>query len=92
MIGAKINQVQIPFAVNQKLVEKLMITESLASEYVFEYKRFIVMAACGKYMVSPSEQVDHVWHLHQQCTKEYREFSNEVFGTLFKHEPSSGGK
>ena len=83
---------QIPRAVNQKLVEKLMINQSLAAEYVLEYKRYLVMAACGRYMVSPSEQVDHVWHLHQLCTKEYREFSYEVFGTLFKHEPSSGGK
>ena len=84
-IGVKVNSILIPRDVSQKLVEKLMMSESLAAEYILEYKRFIVMAACGRYMVSPSEQVDHVWHLHQLCTREYREFSIEIFGTLFKH-------
>ena len=71
---------------------KLLITETLAREYVQEYKKFLIMAACSQFMVSPSEQVDHVWHLHQQCTQEYREFCNNVFGTYFKHQPSFGGK
>lgn len=69
-----------------------MITESLAKEYVLEYKRFLVMAACSQFMVSPSEQVDHVWHLHQLCTVEYRNFCNQVFGTYYKHQPSGGGQ
>jgi hypothetical protein len=32
-----------------------MMTQSLALEYVHEYKKFLLMAACGRYMVSPSE-------------------------------------
>lgn len=71
---------------------KLMISESLALEYVNEYKKFLIMAACSQYMISPSEQVDHVWHLHQLCTKEYRDFCVQVFGTYFKHTPSMGGR
>lgn len=43
-------------------------------------------------MVSPSEQVDHVWHLHQTHTKEYREDCNKIFGGLFNHCPALGGK
>ena len=43
---------------------KLMITESMSKEYIKEYKRFLIMASCSQFMVSPSEQVDHVWHLH----------------------------
>ena len=80
-----ISKLKIPEMVNKKLVSKLLITQSLAEEYVAEYKRFLLMAACSKFMVSPSEQVDHVWHLHQICTKEYRDFCFEVFGQAFKH-------
>lgn len=53
-------------------MSKLMISESVAKEYVLEYKRFLIMGECSKYLIAPSEQVDHVWHLHQSCTHEYR--------------------
>lgn len=82
----------VPDQVYKKLKGKLMISDSLVIEYVKEYKKFLVMAACSQYTVSPSEQVDHVWHLHQQCTQEYRDFCNAFFGTYFKHTPSMGGK
>ncbi len=45
----------MPKEVKEKLRVKLMLSESLADEYILEYKRFMVMAACGRYMVSPSE-------------------------------------
>jgi hypothetical protein len=43
-------------------------------------------------MVSPSEQVDHAWHMHQLFTTQYRQNSVSVFGRLFKHLPALGGK
>jgi hypothetical protein len=59
-----IENIGIPKRVTDKLVSKLLLTQSMAQEYVVEYQRFLIMAACSKFMVSPSEQVDHVWHLH----------------------------
>ena len=47
-----------------KLCQKLQITPSFATQYNLEYKKFILMAICSKQMLTPSEQVDHVWHLH----------------------------
>ena len=43
-------------------------------------------------MVSPSEQVDHAWHLHQLFTAQYRRDTFGIFGRLFKHLPALGGK
>lgn len=50
------------------------------------------MASMNKTMVSPSEQVDHVWHLHQTFTAKYREDMYKIFNRLFKHMPALGGK
>jgi len=33
--------------VTDKLASKLMITQSMAEEYVIEYQRFIIMASCS---------------------------------------------
>ena len=47
MLAKKISTEQIPPLVYSKLMMKLMISESLAREYVEEYKRFLIMAACS---------------------------------------------
>ncbi len=43
-------------------------------------------------MLSPSEQVDHVWHMHQTFTAQYRNDCFNLFGRLFKHLPALGGQ
>jgi hypothetical protein len=50
------------------------------------------MAACAGAMISPSEQVDQVWHLHMTYTYEYREFCKKILKKEYIHNPSSGGK
>ncbi len=42
--------------------------------------------------VCPSEQVDHVWHLHLTYTRSYWErFCKEVLGRPLHHDPTRGG-
>lgn len=78
----------------QKLIYYLMrenlIDQTIANEWVFEYRKFLYLAFISTQPVSPSEQVDQVWHLHQTMTEHYRSFSFSIFGKWFKHVPSMG--
>ena len=49
-------------------------------------------ALAGKdVIISPSEQVDQVWHLHMTYTDNYRQFTTDFLEKPFKHSPSAGG-
>lgn len=63
-----------------------------AERVIFEYKRFIFLGCAAGHGVSPSEDVDQVWHLHLAYTKSYwKEFCGETLGREFHHVPADGG-
>jgi len=73
------------------LVRKFRWTRDYAERAVEEYRRFCFLAACSGHAVSPSAEVDEVWHLHLQYTRDYWErFCPQVLGTPLHHEP--GGR
>lgn len=58
-----------------------------------EYRRFMFLAMVAGHPVSPSEQVDHAWHLHLTCTHSYWDrFCGEVLGKPVHHRPTRGGR
>ena len=67
-----------------------------AKEYsrrvIGEYKKFVLLAMTAGHVVSPSDQVDQVWHLHLTYTRAYWEdFCKETLGIPLHHEPTRGG-
>jgi uncharacterized protein (TIGR04222 family) len=63
-----------------------------AGRALFEYRRFVMLAAACEHMVSPSEAVDRIWHLHLTETRRYwDEFCPQVLQYPLHHEPSRGG-
>jgi hypothetical protein len=56
----------------QLLMDEQMIDEHTAQKWIIEYKRFLTLAYFSKKMITPSEQVDQVWHMHMTYTKHYR--------------------
>lgn len=73
------------------LVRKFRWTREYAECAVEEYRRFCFLAACSGHAVSPSAEVDEVWHLHLQYTRDYWErFCPQVLGMALHHEP--GGR
>lgn len=80
----------------------LKITERLASEngwkqeyasrVVEEYKRFMYLAIVCSHAVTPSDQVDQMWHLHMIYTRDYDSFCEDVLGKWIHHGPTKGGK
>ena len=56
-----------------------------------EYKKFIYLAMVSSTQVTPSEQVDQVWHLHLVYTKSYWKDFCGVLGREIHHSPTEGG-
>ena len=59
---------------------------------VEEYRRFCFLAVAARHPVTPSVEVDAVWHLHLLHTRDYWEvFCPKVLGRPFHHGPTLGG-
>jgi uncharacterized protein (TIGR04222 family) len=73
------------------LVGKFRWARTHADAAVEEYRRFCFLAATGTAGVSPSAEVDEVWHLHLQHTRDYWDrFCPQVLRMALHHEP--GGR
>lgn len=56
-----------------------------------EYRRFVYLAMIAPEEVTPSEQIDAVWHLHLTYTRDYWEhFCANVLHHDFHHDPCDG--
>ena len=74
-----------------KLARQQGWSRELARAAVEEYRRFCFLAARAGHAVTPSEEVDQVWHLHLTCTRDYWEvFCPRVLGFALHHEGSDG--
>lgn len=59
---------------------------------IMEYKRFMLLASISPVPVTPSDQVDQVWHLHMIYTESYwDEFCGAVLPRPVQHGPTKGG-
>lgn len=68
-------------------------TKEFALRAVFEYKRFMFMLCTTDHPLTPSDEVDQVWHLHLLYTWSYwKEFCPEVLGREVHHGPTKGGQ
>ncbi len=64
-----------------------------AERCVSEYKKFVYLAITSTRSVTPSDQVDQVWHLHLTYTKSYWvELCQGVLKKSLHHGPTQGGK
>jgi hypothetical protein len=58
-----------------------------------EYRKFVFLALVADHPVTPSDQVDQVWHLHLLCSEAYwNDFCPGVLGRPLHHQPTRGGK
>lgn len=63
-----------------------------ARRVVDEYRRFLFLAMAAGHPVTPSDQVDQVWHLHLTYTRSYwDELCRDVLETPLHHGPTRGG-
>lgn len=67
-------------------------THAFAHRALREYRRFLFLAMQAGHPVTPSDQVDQVWHLHLCYTRSYwTRLCGEVLRAPLHHEPTQGG-
>jgi uncharacterized protein (TIGR04222 family) len=63
-----------------------------ADAAIEEYRRYCWLACSAGQPVTPSDEVDQVWHLHLTCTEDYwLRFCPEVLRQSLHHAPTRGG-
>lgn len=59
---------------------------------ILEYKKFMFLLCITHHPLTPSEQVDQVWHLHLLYTRSYwNDFCRNTLKKEIHHEPTKGG-
>lgn len=67
-------------------------SRAYTARVIQEYKRFLLLAMHAGHPVTPSDEVDQVWHLHLVYTRSYwQDLCAQVLGRPLHHEPTKGG-
>ena len=82
--------VSLPFS--RRLARENGWTHANALAAIEEYRRFVFLAMVAGHPVTPSDEVDQVWHLHLCYTRSYWEdMCGELLGRPLHHGPTRGG-
>lgn len=93
IVGLQIDSDQNALTFVDRLCRENNWTHSYANRCVDEYKRFIYLAATASQPVTPSDEVDQVWHLHLTYTRSYwTDLCQTVLKKPLHHGPTKGGK
>lgn len=74
-----------------EIIQSKLCIGHLAQIYLQEYARFMTLIYFSLDLLTPSEEVDQVWHIHQSLTVEYRNFCIDIYGKFIHHSPTVGG-
>lgn len=89
----KIDDDGAAFSFSQRLARENGWTLSFAKKAIEEYKKFIFLCCITKTGVTPSDQVDQVWHLHLTYTKSYwKDLCEQTISKEIHHNPTKGGQ
>ena len=78
-------------AFEDKLIAETGWTRRRAGRAVAEYRRYLLLATLDSKGVSPSPDVDRVWHLHLLYTRDYWDhWCPNVLGFDLHHSPATG--
>ena len=87
-----LDQPEAQFSFSQRLARENCWSFMYTCRVVDEYKKFAFLAVVAGHPVTPSDQVDQVWHLHLTYTRSYWEtFCSTILQTPLHHEPTEGG-
>ncbi len=76
----------------QRLARERRWSLGFARGAVEEYRRFCYLAVMSDAPVTPSVEVDEVWHLHLVYSRDYWEvWCGRVLGVRLHHDPTTGG-
>lgn len=76
----------------RRLCRENQWTAEFGLRTIDEYKRFVYLAMVSPAPVTPSREVDQVWHLHLLYTRSYWEDLRAILGRPLHHGPTAGGQ
>ena len=77
---------------SQRLARENNWSQLFTSRAIDEYKKFTFLAMVAGHPVTPSQQVDAVWHLHLTYSQSYwQDYCANILGRPLHHEPTQGG-
>lgn len=89
----EIDDVEAPLTFTDRLARENGWRISYSLRAVEEYKRFMFLMCLSNRPLTPSDQIDQVWHLHLIYTHSYwDEFCGSVLNRKIHHGPTKGGK
>lgn len=81
------------FKFSRRLARENGWTISYSEKVIEEYKKFIFLCCITQTSVTPSDQVDQVWHLHLTYTKSYwTDLCKNTLSKEIHHNPTKGGQ
>lgn len=88
----KFDDDSVDFRFSHRLARENNWSLKYAEDVIEEYKKFIFLCCLTKVGVTPSDQVDQVWHLHLTFTKSYWiDFCQKTLEKEIHHNPTKGG-
>jgi uncharacterized protein (TIGR04222 family) len=92
ILGHRLDDPESQLTFTARLARENGWTIGHACRVVDEYRRFVFLAMTAGHSVTPSEDVDQVWHLHLVYTRDYWDtFCGEVLQAPLHHGPTRGG-
>jgi len=83
---------EISLSFTDRLARENGWTIEYATRTISEYKKFIFLLTLANHPLTPSDQVDQVWHLHLLYTQSYWEdFCKNTIKRNIHHGPTKGG-
>jgi hypothetical protein len=80
------------FTFSDRLAKENGWTREFTFRAIEEYKKFMFLVCITNQPLSPSDQVDQVWHLHLLYTQSYwKDFCSVVLEREVHHGPTKGG-
>ena len=89
----ELDEPEISFSFTDRLARENGWTIEYSIRVILEYKKFIFLLTITTYPLTPSDQVDQVWHLHLVYTQSYWEdFCENILKRKIHHGPTKGGE
>ena len=81
------------FTFTDRLARENNWTIEYAIKAVFEYKKFLFLILIADFPLTPSDQIDQVWHLHLLYTQSYWiDFCKNTIQKDIHHGPTKGAE
>ncbi len=88
----ELDEVEISLSFTDRLARENGWTIEYSIRAILEYKKFIFLLTITNHPLTPSDQVDQVWHLHLLYTQSYWEdFCENLLKRKIHHRPTKGG-